>query len=365
MGEGRSYARKPSSGRLTRPSVRLSSISRAGVITSSIAALIGFILAPLEPPVHMALAGLGGLLAFPLSVYIVFVGSLRGGGPRRGLRALPPVAAVALSILAIPAVIAGYDAWRPLAVASLLSLTAHVYLEVRVWKRREPRLPLLYPPIAGLASLLPEASFTQYMLALALHYAAGMIMVVSPMTFARNYKIDPSKPITYTPIAVNAVSLGIYAAVGPSKMYILTALASVLTYFYSIKVWRALPLILQGLSKGGAGGWALAYGSTSHIASLAAMVLASTVYAVGNLDDLIMLHLIAMGFVGVHVYMYTPLMIPSILRVRVTPTMIPVPPLGMAIASILRPWAPLLSYAFLLASTLFLISFFVPSARKG
>ena len=362
---GRSYTPTIFYRRGLPASIRLSAVSRVGVIASSILAIIGFTIAPLKPPIHMALTGLAGLLAFPLSVYIVFVGSLRGGGPRKGFRAIPPVTATALSILAILAALAGSGTWRLLAAASLIALSLHVYLETGAWRRREPKLPLLYPPLAGIAALAPEGPFTQHMLALALHYATGMIMVVSPMTFARNYGIDPSRPSTYIPLTINSLSLGVYLLSGLGWGYGLLALSSILIYFYSIKVWKALPLAVKGVGKGDARGWALAYGAVSHLASLAAMLLAFTAYLAGKLDSLNLLHMVAMGFVGVHIYMYTPFMLPSILRVRVAPTMIPIPPLGMAAASLLRPWAPLPSYTLLLISTLALIALFTPLARKS
>ena len=360
---GRSYAQGVSY-RLRLPaSVRLSTVSKVGIIVSSLAALIGFVIAPLEPTVHMVLAGLGGLLVFPLSIYIVFVGSLKGGGPRRGLQAVPPVTAVTLSILSIPVALAGSWAWRLIAIASLTALALHVYLQLWAWRRREPRLPLLYPPLAGIVALAPEAPFIQQMLALALHYAAGMIMVVSPMTFARNYRVDPSRPYTYIPLAMNALSLGVLIVSGPGWAYGLLALTSVLAYFYFISVWRALPLAMSGARKGDIRGWALAYGAASHLASLAVLLLTFTVYLAGRLDLLGLLHMVVMGFVGVHVYMYIPLMLPSILRIKLASTMIPIPPLGMAAASLLRPWAPLPSYMLLLLSTLALIALFLPLTK--
>ena len=328
--------------------IRLSWISTCGIIASLIAVSSGIALAPARAGIHMRLLGLGAGLLFPLSMYIVFTGSLRGGYTRRGVEALAPILAVCLSIAGLALSIAGHGLWRLLVFAGLASLLLHVYLQVRGWGRREPRPPLLYPPIAGMLALLAREPFTVYALAIGLFFSSSMIIVVSLLTLSRNYGTDPGRPRAYTPLALNAAGLALYLS--GSQYWVPAAALSLLAYYAFLglhRLGRVKPIP------------ALRYMVASHILSLATVAgLLASIHA--GLGIIPVIHFIYMGFIGIHILLHAPLMIPQVARIRLAKNYGPAPPLLMASASYARPFHEHLSLLLVVLSLITLLIQFRP-----
>lgn len=334
--------------------VKLSRVSTLGIIAALVFTLPGLLLAPYSPPTHMGLVGLGAGLLFPTAMYVTFTGSLKSGLPRRGVEALAPIASVSLASATLPLYLAGLQYWRILASLSLLLLALHARLQVRGWRRREPRWALLYPPLSGLLASLCGCGLVEWMLGLGLFYAAPMVIVVSLLTVSRNYGVDPSRPMVYLPLALT--SAGLVLALAGVPGYELVAGAGLLLYFPSLRVWRAPRLIARGLSTGGPGGGALVYMGVSHLASLASQLL-----WLAPLDLLSRVHVVYIGFIGVHIFLHAPLMLPQVARIRLAKDYIPpLPPILLAASSIARPWEPHASYLLLAASLALLLIQFRP-----
>ncbi|MCE4615682.1 MAG: hypothetical protein F7C09_01275 [Aeropyrum sp.] len=338
-------------------SIKLSRISTIGIAFSVVIVLPGLVSARFSPDFHLGLVGLGAGLIFPLSMYITFTGSLKSGRPRRGLEALLPIMAVALASSSVIAYLAG-GPFRLLASSSLIALLGHTLMQVRGWRRGEPRLAILYPPLAGLASSLCDCSTVEWMLVLALFFAGAMVIVVSLFTVSRNYGVKPSRIFVWTPLALNAAGLAALHLGGP---WTLLGVASMILYFAVLGVYKAPQVLARGLSIGGPGGGALAYTSASHLASLAPTLLA--LYP--GLDLLSRLHLIYIGFIGVHIFLHAPLMLPQILRIKLSKTYTPLPTVLLAAAALARPWYGELSYLLVLASLAVLLAQFRPQGFLG
>jgi hypothetical protein len=116
---------------------------------------------------------------------------------------------------------------------------------------------------------------------------------------------------------------------------------SLAAHFPAVGAHRAPALALEGLRRGGAGGAALAYIAASHMASAAA-VAASLAPWWGFIARI---HFAYMGFIGVHILLHAPLMMPQILGVRLAKAYYPAPPALMSAAAIARPLEPSLSFA--------------------
>jgi len=332
--------------------IRLSSVSKAGLYAAIPSAAAGIALAPVDWRLHAALAGLGGGLLFPLSVYIVFVGSLVGGGARRGARALPAPLSVASAAAAMAAAAVGLGLWLPLASISLAALAAHVVVEAGYWRRRESWLPLLYPPLSGMLALASSSGgLVDSLLRLALYLDAPMIMAVAPMTVARNFGVRPWSPATLAPLIVNAAALA--AAVAGSRLHTVLAAASMAVYFASVRVDRMLAALAQGRGSGVRAA-AVRYAATGVLASLPPALLLAVLTA-GGADRVALLHAALVGFAAVHIYTYSPLMLPRILKTGAPRSLAPIPPAAVSAAALLRPWLPHAAYTMMLAATAILL----------
>ncbi len=312
----------------------------------------GLILAPKAPGAHMGLVGLGAGLLFPLSMYISFTGSLKSGRPRSGFEAVVPVVAVVLAASSLAAYLLGLR-YRVLAGMAMAALVLHAFMQVRGWRRREPWQVLLYPPLAGALFSACDCGLVEWMLGLGVFYASSMVMVVSLFTVSRNYGVDPSRPLVWAPLAVNAVALGILYYGGP---WVLVAALSLLLYFVVLRVYRAPSLIARGLSIGGPGGGALVYMASSHTASVAPTLL----LFYPGFDLLSKLHLAYIGFVGVHIFLHAPLMLPQIVRVKLAKDYTPLPTVLLSMAALARPWNGDLAYILVVASLAVLATQFRP-----
>ncbi|MCE4601646.1 MAG: hypothetical protein F7B18_00510 [Desulfurococcales archaeon] len=339
--------------------LKLSRISTLGIALSIVLVLPGLLAAPRLATLHMGLVGLGAGLLFPTSMYVTFTGSLKSGLPRRGMEAAAPLVSVLMAAASIPLYLAGHPEWRLSAISGLLLLALHVWFQARGWRRREPRVVLLYPPLAGVAGLVCGCGVVESMLRLGLFYAAPMVIVVSLLTVSRNYGVDPSKLWVYSPLAVNAASL-VLATAGYS-WYPIVAGLGLLLYFAVLRIWRATSLVARGLRLGGPGGGALVYMGMSHISSLASQLL-----WLAPLDLLSMVHVAYIGFIGVHIFLHAPLMLPQVVRVRLAKVYVPpLPPILLAMAAVARPWLPSASYALMVASLALLLAQFRPLGLVG
>ncbi|MEB3862217.1 MAG: hypothetical protein GSR84_08370 [Desulfurococcales archaeon] len=339
--------------------LKLSRISTLGIALSVVLVIPGLLAAPRLATLHMGLVGLGAGLLFPTAMYITFTGSLKSGLPRRGVEAAVPLASVLLAAASLPLYLAGHPGWRASAVGGLLFLALHSWLQARGWRRREPWFVLLYPSLAGAAGLACGCGVVESMLRVGLFYAAPMVVVVSLLTVSRNYGVDPSRPWVYSPLALNAVSL-VLAVAGYSWYPVVSGLG-LLLYFAVLRVWRAPSLVARGLRIGGPGGGALVYMGVSHLSSLASQLL-----WLASLDVLSMVHVVYIGFVGVHIFLHAPLMLPQVVRVRLAKVYVPpLPPILLAMAAVARPWLPGMSYALMVASLILLLVQFRPLGLVG
>ncbi|WP_131159880.1 hypothetical protein [Aeropyrum pernix] len=326
--------------------VKLSTVVIPGVAVGLGGGLLGIVLAPLAPGLHMGLVGLGLGLVFPLSMYVVFTGSLKSGAPRRGLEALAPVLAVSSAILSLLLYPAGLP-WRPLAASALAFLGLHTLLQLVGWGRREPGWPLLYPPIAGAVSLAlpPEGlGVVELMLRIGLYLDAPMILVVSLYTVARNYGRRPTSRLMAAVLAPNALALAL--AILGLGLHATLALAGLLAYYPALGLHRAPELLRRASRLPGPAGGTLRYMAASHLLTIPPMLLSLHPQA----TMLVKLHLLYIGFIGVHIILHAPLLLPQVARVKLSKNYQPIPPALLSAGAIVRAVAPDASYIIVLAA---------------
>ncbi|BAA80208.2 hypothetical protein APE_1219.1 [Aeropyrum pernix K1] len=326
--------------------VKLSTAALPGIALGLGGGLLGVVLAPLAPGLHMGLVGLGLGLVFPLSMYIVFTGSLKSGAPRRGVEALAPVLAVSSAILSLLLYLAGLP-WRPLAASALAFLGLHTLLQLVGWRRREPRWPLLYPPIAGAVSLalpLEGLGVVELMLRIGLYLDAPMILVVSLYTVARNYGRRPTSQLMAAVLAPNALALAL--AILGLGLHATLALAGLLAYYPALGLHRAPELLRRASRLPGPAGGTLRYMAASHLLTIPPMLLSLHPQA----TMLVKLHLLYIGFIGVHIILHAPLLLPQVARVKLSKNYQPIPPALLSAGAIVRAVAPDVSYIIVLAA---------------
>lgn len=326
--------------------IKLSRIATLGAAVSIIYTIIGVLVH--EPPVrlHPSLAGLGGLLLFPTSMYIVFTGSLKSGRPREGPEALAPVLAVLFTGIApLAGYLAGITVASAAAALGLTALLAHVAFQVQGWRRPEPRLLLFYPPAAGLAGYMlaaasPGAGVLMPPAVAGLVYSASMIYVVSLYTIARNYGVTPRGARVYVPFLAHAPSVSTVYKGGIEAMIVAAALSG-LVYMLAMGYPHRIPYVAKraGRLREPARS-SLYYMLASHTVAFVSLVLALAAVAGG--DGLAGLHYVTLGFAGAHILLHAPLMLPQVTGVVLKKDYRPLPPLLVLASAIARdviPWA--------------------------
>ncbi len=316
--------------------VKLSRISTLGIFLGLVYALAGIISAYFEPPYHIALLGLGVGLLFPSSIYITFTGSLKSGLPRRGMEAVTPILAVLAASLAPPYSLISLNGGLTLGVLAVILLGAHVYFQVVDWRRRESRLLFFYPVFSGVVgltvSIIRGYGVIERLAISGVSIAVSMVYTVSLTTIARNYGFDPSRRIAHTPFALLLLGLAIYAYDPGYSLSIIST--SMILYYLVLGIHRAAFVLERARRGPPVLAATFRYMVTAHILSLLASIGALYSSLTGNI--LIAIHYIFIGFIGLHILLHAPLMLPQITGVILRKNYNPSPLILLALASIIR-----------------------------
>jgi len=330
--------------------VSVGRLARVGLIASITLSLTALLLASFKPQAHMILASTAIPLTFPLTVYIPFLAGLRGGSPRRGFEGLAAVAAVTLSVMTpLVALLLTYDI--SLLVGSLSLIVALYFALLQVRGRREPLILFAYPLLAGFTGLvysaLRDLTVVEVAFIIAISFTIPLIFTVSMMSMSRNYRIPLRPARIYIPLALNALSLATYTYSGAAGLALLTLF--LLSHFIAIGYYNFPELLRVAKSSTPLFKSASIYIVFGHTTALASVILLAHHIVVGA-SNVILLHDIYMGFIGAHIFLHTPLMIPFMMSLKSSKRYNPAPLILLLLATILRPISPSLSYLVLLLS---------------
>lgn len=184
----------------------------------------------------------------------------------------------------------------------------------------------------------------EWMLRIGLYLDAPMILVVSLYTVARNYGRRPTTPLMAAVLAPNALALGL-AAPGQG-LHATLALAGLLAYYPALGLHRAPELLRRASSLPGPAGDAVRYMVVSHLLTIPPMLLSLHPQA----TVLARIHLLYIGFIGVHIILHAPLLLPQVARVKLSKNYQPIPPALLSAGAVVRAVAPEISYMIVLAA---------------
>jgi len=329
--------------------VSVGSLARVGISLSIAMSIAAILLSRFDPATHSAIASLALSTSFPLTVYIPFAAGLKGGSPRGGVEGLLSIISVALALLAPP--LALYSKVAATTAASLGLVAATLFTWMQIGGRREPKLLFLYPPLAGALgmaySTIRGLDVTGIALISAMSFTTPLIFTVSMMSTSRNYRVPATHMRVYVPIAVNAISLLSLAYSETLSLALYTLF--LFTHFIAIGYYRFPHLLNLAKSSTPTYRAAITYMVAGHTSALLSAVLAAYHLAAGA-PKVILIHMIYMGFIGSHIFLHTPLMIPFMLGVGSSRRYNVTPFIALLAALITRPIQPDVAYILVIVS---------------
>ncbi len=334
--------------------VGIGRLARVGLTASIVLGLTALFLAPFKPQAHMAIASTAIPITFPLTVYIPFLAGLKGGSPRRGIEGLLAVTAAMLAI--ITPLVALYTYKVALLIGALSLLTTLYFALLQVRGRREPLILFTYPLLAGFIglsySVFRDLTVVETALLVASSFTTPLIFTVSIMTMSRNYRVSLRPARIYIPLALNALSLAILAYSKIAGLALLVIF--LLSHFIAMGYYKSPELLRVAGTSTPLFKSVVRYIVFGHTTALISVILLAYHIVVGA-DEIILVHDIYMGFIGAHVFLHTPLMIPFMAGVKSSKRYTPASFTSLLLATILRPISPELSYLLLLLGLVALI----------
>jgi hypothetical protein len=330
--------------------VSVGQLARASLAISMAVSLTALLLAFLKPQAHMILASTAISITFPLTVYIPFLAGLKGGSPRRGFEGLSAIASVTLAMLTpLIALILSYR--LALVIGALGILVALYFALLQIRGRREPFILFAYPLLAGFIGLmysaLQDSTVVQAALITAMSFTTPLIFTVSTISMSRNYRV-PLKPAKiYIPLVLNILGLTAFTYSKTAGLSLLTLF--LLSHFIAIGYYNFPGLLRIAESSTPLFRSVTRYIVLGHTTAFISVILLAYHIVVGA-RDIVLVHDIYMGFIGAHVYLHTPLMVPFMMGIKSSRRYNPTPFVLLLLAAILRALSPDLSYLVLLLS---------------
>jgi hypothetical protein len=350
--------------------VRLSRLSAAGIYASLAYVVLGVALAPINPRVHESLMALTIGLLFPVSISLsAFIGPLKGGRPRSGYEAVTATVLTLAAVAAPALAVADQELGLGAAAVSLALAAVYSVESSLAGRRREPKILFYYPPLAGALTvsylLFAGEGFLRSALGLALSYPVALIYSFSALTMTRNYSVRVTRGRVLPPLLIHSASIALYL-LGLGMEALFLASLFMLLHFIVMGYHRFPGLVEKAFSmKSPVNRRAYLYIVAGHTAALAATVYLAAYLASGalenRLDLLITVHLVYMGFIGLHIYLHAPLMAPSIVETGSARRYNPLPVALLLAAVLARPVAPSLTYVLVAASLAGLLLVVKPS----
>ncbi len=323
--------------------------SRLGIVVSLAMLTAGLFSAYIgELHFHMYLLGSGVLVGFVASIASAYVASAAG----RMLSRMPKPLLLALAVPPLPlalspiAALANRIIWA-VYIAAFLAPTIPPTLWVTRQVKGSVRLSMIgvtvtkimaiaYLIVLALASRDVEEIWA--LLGLLAAYPIPMIYSVSINSFPSTYKMQPLGFLYPLLFALNILSLALLLS--GHKLYMLLVLALALAlYFPAIGFHRVIRIIVHIGKLKGVPRRVHAYFLEGHFYALLALAYYATLVALQLLNTSVpipcIIHALALGFIGAHIYVHAPLMVPVVLGVRTARryTILPYTLLAMASAS--------------------------------
>ncbi len=271
---------------------------------------------------HMNLMA-AGLLAFASGVNISFLAALSRKAPL-----FSTIHALVLLILPLLP--------RDLMVLSF-SLTG-LLMTVQSGRRDFYTGIIAYSYLSPLASLLYEG--IPFYLWLVWSHPVSLIYAVSLHSIPKTYRYEHDKLLAYTSLAAH-----LYALIRGEPFF---ASLSMLFYFLSLKLNKALSSIGRVAKE--------ARKAHKYLITAYLLLLPVILCSFLGLRHLPYLHLLALGFIGLHVYGHAPMMLPVIFGIRNARSFSSLPLIFLALSSIIWPYNREIALYLLLGSVPLLVS---------
>lgn len=334
--------------------ISIGNLAKVTITSSILIALIAILLSRFNPIAHATLVGLTVSITFPLTVYIPFVAGLKGGSPRGGFEGASAIIGAGLALLS--PILALYSLGLPLilAIASMTSTLYFTLLQIR--GRSEPHILFLYPLLVGMFgliySIVGDLDVISVALVMAMTFTTPLIFTVSTMSMTRNYRVPISPPRVYIPLALNLISF--LALTYAETLGLLLFTLFLISHFISIGYYNFPSLLARAKTSTPLFKAVSRYIVTGHTTALVATVLLAY-HVLTEAPRVIVVHTVYMGFIGSHIFLHVPLMIPFMLGIGSSKRYNPIPFALLLVATILRPVNPDLAYIGIVLSLLSLI----------
>lgn len=275
---------------------------------------------------HAWLALTGGLTLFPVSVWVAYAASAgREEASRPGYLAAS-AASIALTLAGGLAGLRYPSLGSGMLGLGLLSASAAGFKVVGGVRRGEARLSVALGSLAALAGgayalsypvVLGSPSGIPVWLALGLtaSFPVPLIVAVTIHSLPSTFRDSPSRPGAYAAMALTLATPAAFLY-SPRAGSALLGL-QLLTYAYAARLYRVSSYAATAREykapAARAGAVFYAYSHALALAFALASAAAAWAYAAGILGGLELLHVVAAGFTAIHVYIHTPMMLPTIL----------------------------------------------------
>jgi hypothetical protein len=342
------------------------SVSQVGIVLSLFYLVLGLALALLGSRLlHIAFMAFGFLPSFTYSIASSYVASLARTSASDIAIATAVTWSAPLASLLSPK-------W-PLLLLGLAS----AYMAVSTAVRYSGRVPARFRPsilavsaaygsmglFGVVAGLTGNLGIVPAGLGVALASAVGMIYAVTWHSLPRTFGDAGSLPGLVALYAAHYSSLAVLALgrTGPALMLLG---AGLLLYGFSSNFHRLGRYISASRSapEGPArkGRLYFAWGHVMVAASIAAVLVLIAAYTAGEARLATLVHAISVGFVGMHIYIHVPMMLPSLFGIRAPGLFTRMPFLLLLVSSLLWPISPQAFMALFVASAALVLINTVP-----
>ncbi len=287
-------------------------------------------------PIHMHLMGMG-VLSFAAGVNISFWTSVTR---EKGSNAAALFHAISLILLPFCSLLG----WGSIAV-SVAAISGLLFL-IPLRRRSLTFLLEIYSFLALLMAALRPGSLEVWITGLEWGYAVPLIYAVTLHSLPRTYRYRPHVPSAALMLVLHLMAL---VGVGPTKHLMW---ASMLVYLAAARVDRAL----SGLRA-----IRVREALPAHRYLISCYLLLIPLLLISwplDLDPLGILHILMLGFIGLHVYAHAPMMIPVLLGMRNSKRFNYWAPVLLAMAALAWPFSGNVAL-FLLLGSLYLVIYIV------